>query len=139
MREINCHEEKIHLCGNIQSFGYLFIFEDDKCIAVSENCVAIAGEDYSEILGMTVDDVLHRIVPSFELRGESIEHAVSDSMFARYSDRVAIHANDYFLSLYRYDGKIYLEIEACNPLAVKTTKLYYYAKHLDDRSGGNSC
>lgn len=139
MREINCHEEKIHLCGNIQSFGYLFIFEDDKCIGISENCAAIAGEEYSAMLGMTIDDVLHRIVPSFELRGENIEQAVSDSMFARYADRVTILQNDYFLSLYRYDGKIYLEIEACNPLAVKTTKLYYYAKHLDNRSSGNSC
>lgn len=139
MREISCHEEKIHLCGNIQSFGYLFIFEDDKCIGVSENCAAIVEEEFSSILGMTVENVLNRVAPSFELRGENIEQAVSDSRFARFADRVTIHQKDYFLSLYRYDGKIYLEIEACNPLAVKTTKLYYYAQHLEDRRGGNSC
>lgn len=139
MREVNCHDEKIHLCGNIQSFGYLFIFEDDKCVGVSENCAVIMGAASSTVLGMTVEAVLDHVAPSFGLRGDKIEQAVSQSLFARFVERVTIHQKDYFLSLYRYDGKIYLEIEDCTPQAVKTTKLYYYAKHLEDQREGKSC
>ncbi len=139
MREVNCHEEKIHLCGNIQSFGYLFIFEYDKCIAVSENCIAITGKEIASMLGMTVEAVLGLVAPSLELRVDSVELAISDSRFPRFSDRITIHQKEYFLSLYRYDEKIYLEIESCNPLAIKTTKLYYYAKCLEDQTGDNSC
>lgn len=138
MREINCHEEKIHLCGNIQSFGYLFIFEHDRCVGVSNNCPDITRRELASILGMTVEAVLDLVAPSFELKGGKIEEAVSDSIFYRFVERVTIHHQDYFLSLYRYDEKIYLEIEACNPQALKTTKLYYYGQHLENQLRGNS-
>ena len=138
MREINCHEEKIHLCGNIQSFGYLFIFEYDKCVGVSNNCPDITGRELASTLGMTVEAILDLVAPSFELKGGKIEEAVSDRIFHRFVERVTIHHQDYFLSLYRYDEKIYLEIEACNPQAQKTTKLYYYAQHLENQLRGNS-
>ncbi|WP_312792317.1 ATP-binding protein [Sphingobacterium sp.] len=138
MREINCHEEKIHLCGNIQSFGYLFIFEQDSCVGVSKNCPEITGIEFDSILGMTVETILDIVAPSFELKGDKIEEAVSGQLFHRFVERVTIQQQDYFLSLYRYDGKIYLELESCNPLAIKTTKLYYYAKHLENQLTGNA-
>jgi light-regulated signal transduction histidine kinase (bacteriophytochrome) len=138
MREINCHDEKIHLCGNIQSFGYLFIFEDDKCVGVSENCPDITGKELSLTLGMTVEAILDILAPSFDFKGDKIEKAVSDRLFYRFVERIPIHQQDYFLSLYRYDKKTYLEIECCNPLEIKTTKLYYYAQYLESQSNGNS-
>lgn len=39
LKILNCEEENIHLCGKIQNFGYLIVFDlEQKCIAISENC-----------------------------------------------------------------------------------------------------
>ncbi|MDN4011527.1 ATP-binding protein [Chryseobacterium gambrini] len=138
MREVSCHEEKIHLCGKIQYFGYLIIFENNVCIAASENCPDITGQDLQSILGLKVDSILQTVVPELELTSEKIEEQISGKIFYRFVERVTINNKKYFLSLYKDKGKLYLEIEECNPQSIKTTKLYYYAKYIEDQSLGNT-
>lgn len=138
MREINSHEEKIHLCGKIQFFGFLFVFDHTGCIAVSENAKEIILLNSSSLLGRSVDDILELIVPTLQLNSDDIETRISDKIFYRFVERITINEIDYFLSIYRYNEKLYVEIEACNPQAVKTTKLYYYAKYLESQHDNNS-
>ena len=46
MQIFNCEDELIHLCGKIQPFGYLLVFNTKgECIAVSEN----SGKLFNEI------------------------------------------------------------------------------------------
>ncbi|KKO89208.1 histidine kinase [Sphingobacterium sp. Ag1] len=131
MREISCHEEKIHLCGKVQFFGYLFIFDEEGCIAASENCFDITGLETVSLLKKSLEEILYLIVPVPSLSIKQIEEEISDKIFYRYVERIKIKDDDFFLSIYRYNERLYLEMEACNPAAVKTTKLYYYAKYLE--------
>lgn len=133
MREIKCHEEKIHLCGKIQFFGYLLIFDETGCIAASENSIAIIDLKAADLLGTGLDDILKRIAPTLNLTSETVELKLADKIFYRFVERIAIKGGDYFLSIYKYDDKIYVEVEACNPNSVKTTNLYYYAKYLESQ------
>jgi light-regulated signal transduction histidine kinase (bacteriophytochrome) len=119
-------------------FGFLFVFDHTGCIAVSENAKEITLLNSSSLLGRSVDDILELIVPTLQLNSDDIETRISDKIFYRFVERITINEIDYFLSIYRYNEKLYVEIEACNPQAVKTTKLYYYAKYLESQHDNNS-
>ncbi|WDF46028.1 ATP-binding protein [Chryseobacterium sp. KACC 21268] len=133
MRTIECHEEKIHLCGNIQDLGYLIVFDDYSCIAASENISEITSFTAATIVGNFLEDILNDIVPKLELTHAVIEKEISGNLFYRYVERILLNEQHYYISIYRHNNKLYVEIELAHREQIKSTSLYYYAKFIEDR------
>lgn len=134
MRIIECHEENIHLCGTIQNLGYLFIFENYSCIAASENIVEIISFTSTSVLGKSVEKILREIVPSLLLNREVIEKELSGTIFYRFVEKISLNNNNFYLSIYRNAGKLFIELELAHDEQIKTTRLYYYAKFIEERN-----
>ncbi|MGJ1364064.1 ATP-binding protein [Sphingobacterium spiritivorum] len=129
----DCQEEKIHLCGLIQDIGYLFVFDKSWiCTAASDNVIQIENIPVEKYMGMTVGQVLSLLTKSDSFIFESINQHLNSSIFYRFTERIQINNIDYDLSIYKYGDNIYVEIELCNVDQIKPTKLYYYAKYLED-------
>lgn len=133
MQVVDCHEEKIHLCGLIQNLGYLFVFDGEgECIGVSENVIDILSIPSENYFGVHIDQILASLSKDNDLVFEKIDQHLTTSIFYRFADRIQINNQDYDLSIYRHGLNIYVEIELCNKHQIKPTRLYYYAKHLED-------
>lgn len=137
MREIECHEEQIQFCGAIQDFGYLLIFEQNSCIAASENIVDIITNPLSEILGNSIENILTEMIPQLKWDFHNLEELLFSENFNRVVERVAIGTRDFYISVYEYNQRIYVEIETCNSDQIRTSKLNYYSKYLEDQSRHN--
>lgn len=135
MRQLECHEEEIQLCGKIQYFGFLCIFDESGCIAASENLSALLDIPMRGILGRSIEQLLPLISSEPELNLKEIEKQITGEIFTRFVERIRIKNVDYYLSIYRYDEKTYLEIEICSENQLKATRLFYYAKYLEERHG----
>ncbi|MEG0925106.1 ATP-binding protein [Chryseobacterium sp.] len=130
MLQVGCHEEQIHLCGKIQYFGYLFVFEDDMCIAVSRNSAEITTLSFDKILGLTIDQLLSLMVDDGGLMMTQIRKHIAVPL-KRFTQRISIHNQEYDLCIYQFDEKIFFEIEIRNEYVVKSTDLNTYAKELE--------
>jgi Bacteriophytochrome (light-regulated signal transduction histidine kinase) len=135
MHQLECHEEEIHLCGKIQFFGFLCIFDESGCIAASENLSAVLDIPMKEILGRPIDQLLLLLSSELEWNLEEIEKQITGEIFTRFVERVRIKNVDYYLSIYRYDEKTYVEVEICSENQLKATRLFYYAKYLEEQHG----
>lgn len=128
-----CHEEAIHLCGQIQPFGYLFVFDKDICVASGENSEALLDIPLTSILGRSLIHILGLLSSEVSWNLDDISQKINDEIFLRYVERISIKGVAYFLSIYRYDQKVYAELEICNQHTIKTTNLFYYAKYLEEK------
>jgi len=135
MRQLECHEEEIQLCGKIQYFGFLCIFDESGCIAASENLTIVLDIPMKEILGRSIAQLLPLLSSEKELNLKEIETQIRGEIFTRFVERIRIKNVDYYLSIYQYDERTYLEIEICNENHLKATRLFYYAKYLEERHG----
>lgn len=133
MRQLECHDEEIHHCGEIQSFGFLFVFDDTGCIAASENVAEILLAPLDQILGTSLESLLKSLSSEINWDLGEINKQIDGEIFVRFTERFTIANKHFFLSLYRSDEKIYLEIESCWENNLKTTRLFYYAKFLEEQ------
>ncbi len=128
-----CQEEAIHLCGQIQPFGYLFVFDHHICVASGENSETLLDIPLDALLGKSLMDILELLSGAVSWNLEDISQKINDEIFLRYVERISIKGVAYFLSIYRYDQKIYVELEMANQHNIKTTNLFYYAKYLEEK------
>ncbi|MDR0265749.1 MAG: GAF domain-containing protein [Sphingobacterium sp.] len=135
MRQLECHEEEIHLCGKIQFFGFLCIFDEGGCIAASENLSSVLEIPIKEILGRSIDELLPLLSSEQEWNLKKIERQITGEIFTRFVERIRIKGVDYYLSIYQYDDKTYVEVEICSENHLKATRLFYYAKYLEEQHG----
>ncbi len=135
MRQLECHEEEIHLCGKIQFFGFLCIFDEGGCIAASENLPSVLEIPMKEILGRSIDQLLPLLSSEQGWNLKEIERQITGEIFTRFVERIRIKGVDYYLSIYRYDEKTYVEVEICSENQLKATRLFYYAKYLEEQHG----
>ncbi len=135
MRQLECHEEEIHLCGKIQFFGFLCIFDEGGCIAASENLPSVLEIPMKEILGRSIDQLLPLLSSEQAWNLKEIERQITGEIFTRFVERIRIKGVDYYLSIYRYDEKTYVEVEICSENQLKATRLFYYAKYLEEQHG----
>lgn len=129
MRTLECHEEKIHLLGHIQDLGFLLVFQERICVAVSEN-ICIYGYRPHQLIKMPIDTIFNKLLPGHNV--EDIENRIKNKSFYRFVERILFNNLDYFLSIYEFDSKIYIEAELADSAQIKTTSLYSYAKHIED-------
>ncbi len=135
MPQLECHDEEIHLCGKIQFFGFLCVFDKIGCIAVSENLSHVLNIPLNEILGRSIRELLPFCSAANEWNIEEIERQITGQVFSRFVERIRMKDNDYYLSIYRYDDKTYVELEICNENRLKAPRLFYYAKYLEEQNG----
>lgn len=128
-----CYEEQIHRCGQIQHFGFLFVFDQEGCISASENIEDVLGRPLSSVLGRPMAEVLGWLSDTVTWDLEQIEAQITGDIYLRYVERVRIREVDYYVSIYRHDGRTYVEVEVCNESHLKATKLFYYARYLEER------
>lgn len=128
-----CYEEQIHRCGQVQDFGFLFVFDREGCISASENVTDILERPMSSVLGKPVGEVLSWLSDAVQWDLDQIEAQITGEIYLRYVERVLIHEVDYYVSIYRHDEKTYVEVEVCNESHLKATKLFYYARYLEER------
>ncbi len=88
-----------------------------------------------EILGRSIAQLLPLLSSEKELNLKEIETQIRGEIFTRFVERIRIKNVDYYLSIYQYDERTYLEIEICNENHLKATRLFYYAKYLEERHG----
>jgi light-regulated signal transduction histidine kinase (bacteriophytochrome) len=112
MNLVDCHEEKIHISGHIQDFGYIIGLDPStKTIAFfSQNISEIFNAD-ENVLGETLEQNSHAFAPLLEsvvLGNLEFEKLKDVDVFL---DKISINDVNYHLTIYRYEGMVFLEIE----------------------------
>jgi len=107
----DCHEEPIHIPAHIQSYGYLIgLDEKDKTIQFySENIPQLFEVD-ENLLGRKFEhysDIFYKIIESSIYYNLGLKQKEANKNL----DKITIHDVDYHLTIYKYQGYIYIELE----------------------------
>ena len=124
-----CHQEQIHLCGKIQSHGYLLVFDNESCIGVSENALHLLKHPLNEILGKGLPKILQLLAPNSELDLNKIKRNIC-AQLSRHSEKIYLIDSEYDLTFFSECGRIFLEIEPCDGHINNIGRIYDYARLL---------
>ena len=112
MNFVDCHEEKIHISGHIQDFGYLIGLDAES------KTVKFFSQNISELFPMDKGFFGKRIVDepvAFKPLLASLVLTNLDFNSIRetdvFLDRIEINGNPFHLTIYRYRENIFLELE----------------------------
>lgn len=128
---LHCEDEPIHLCGRIQEFGYLVVFDSGlHCVAISDNFAHWLSTPVQDLLGYHLNDfwALSQLDPAN--LSVFFSKAEEDPLYRQVSE-IKIQDKDFHWSIYQNEHKIYFEFEQINTFKSNNTKLYSYARHLD--------
>lgn len=130
LKTLNCEEEPIHLCGKIQNFGYLIVFDlTGKCVAISENCTEWLPVDLSLALHMKLNDVLAHVPAetplAFKLEDLS---AIRQTPF---STKTKLNDKDFQLTLYIHQQQLFLEFEMNENMIIEFHQLHEFQQNFD--------
>ncbi|WP_104384326.1 ATP-binding protein [Sphingobacterium sp. HMA12] len=129
----NCDQEPIHLCGQIQHFGCLILFDTaHNCIGWSENWTETGLPQQSVFLGQTLDKFINSLAIQHAIDLDQILHDPTDSFKHRYVADIYLQKKPYYLSIYPFDNKIYVEIEQHRSQSHQFKNTFFYAKHIND-------
>jgi two-component system, chemotaxis family, sensor kinase Cph1 len=107
---LNCEDELIHLCGKIQNFGYLLVFNVEHiCVAISDNCDELFLQSASTLLNEKTSFFEEKLGVSINMELEHLKKNDSINKIDFY--KVSINKIDYQLSVYIEDTYIFLEFE----------------------------
>lgn len=128
---LRCEDEPIHLCGRIQEFGFLLVFDTDlSCTAASENVSQWLQLSVQELLGSPLSFCWDKLSLSpFNIQ-QLFSSFEKDPLFREVSE-VTIQGTPFYLSIHQREGLLYLEFEQYNPSKPNSTKLYSHARYLD--------
>ncbi|MDO5654951.1 MAG: ATP-binding protein [Flavobacteriaceae bacterium] len=109
----DCHEEKIHIPGHIQSFGYLVVFDFDSRIIkyASTNITDLFGTEAELLLGKKladfplIYDILYNAETSINFRIEQPRNKIYQPEILWINDK------KYYYQLYSFNNLIYSEFE----------------------------
>lgn len=135
IQQARCEDEPIHLCGRVQEFGFLIVANSDHhIVAVSENCESWLGINAETLLQQRLSDLLDRYLhPNRADLLVAIQQAQDSVSIDRLVHDVILDGVTFYLTVYSYDEKIYLEFERKLPLAVPSfISLYAYSQKLEN-------
>lgn len=133
----DCHEEQIHIPSHVQSYGYLIgLDEKNKTIQFySENIEELFGidekllnkpfQDFSNYFEPILDSVIYRKVDS-NLR-EANKHL----------DKIKLNGINHHLTIYRFQGYIYIEMEEYLKRQISRTIIYKGIKEIQSAKTEN--
>lgn len=129
----NCDQEAIHLCGQIQHFGCLLLFDAAlNCIGWSENWADTGLPRQSVFLGQTLTSFIDSLGIQHTIDLNEIIQDHTDSFRHRYVADIALAHTPHYLSIYPFDNKIYVEIEQHRSQSHRFKNTFFYAKHIND-------
>ena len=112
MNLADCHEEKIHVSGHIQDFGYLIGLDPDtqfirlfsqnisEIIPVDESFIGRTMQDAPEVFGVLLKSVVLSNLDFATMKDVDV-----------FLDKIEIGDTNFHLTIYRYTGIIFLELE----------------------------
>lgn len=121
MNLVDCHEEKIHISGHIQDFGYIigldpvteniifFSQNINDIFPVEENFLGRSFPDNAEFFRPVFDSVVFTNLDLQQLKEVDV-----------YLDKIDINGITYHLTVYKYGGHIFLEFEKVLELVNRT-------------------
>ena len=105
-----CEDEEIHLCGKIQNFGYLLVFDSlYNCVGVSENFFNLIGLSVNECLGKTVDFFQNYFKVNVNLDIDYLKNSDKENKIDHYN--IQINDIEYRLAVYIQAENIFFEFE----------------------------
>lgn len=122
LKTLNCEEEQIHLCGKIQNFGHLIVFNLlGECIAISENCADWLPFNKAESLKLKLNEFLGYVKTEtpLDIRIENIQSLRN----IPFSTKAYLNGKNYQLSQYIHNEKLFLEFEMNENLVIELSQL----------------
>ena len=105
-----CEDEEIHLCGKIQNFGYLLVFDSlYNCVGVSENFFNLIGLSVNECIGKTVDFFQNYFKVNINLDIDYLKNSDKENKIDHYN--IQINDIEYRLAVYIQSENIFFEFE----------------------------
>ena len=127
LNTLNCEEEAIHLCGKIQNFGYLIVFNSyGQCIAISENCKDWVSFDFSTYLKHDISYFLDYF--EIDLKFEEIKKSEKDS----FTFQTKIADKCYQLHIYLWNNQFFLEFEKNESLVIDLTQFNEFQSRFEN-------
>jgi len=126
----NCDQEQIHLCGKIQDFGYLLVFDSSQhCIAYSANIPELLPIATPMPLGVGIEEILAKL--RFEETFDFSEVQIKVREGQRLVFNTAVSGRKIYLSIYLHQDKYYLEFESKKEYNQSYVYLQNFSRHLD--------
>lgn len=128
---LNCEEEQIHLCGRIQNFGYLILFDlQFNCIAISENSLDWLNVPIQDALNKNIDYFLAYLdFETNDITAEDFTHTINNE-FTTF--KVKLNNLNYQLTVYVNGGKIFFEFEENDEVFIKLNQLNEFQVKFDN-------
>lgn len=121
-KTLNCEEEAIHLCGKVQNFGYLLVFNSlGECVAVSENC--------TEWLKLDIPTALSKKLEYYTnfLNQENALQINASKIFSledrTLSFKTQLNNENYQLTIYLNENQLFLEFEKNENIIIELSQL----------------
>lgn len=105
---INCDQEPIHICGEVQKYGYLLGTKDSKINFYSENILDIFSQDSRLVLGKDIKVLFDELQLDINWDNFSNDHELA-------IQHITFKEEEYTLSIHTNKGFTFYEIEKVIP------------------------
>lgn len=130
---LNCDQEPIHLCGHVQNFGCLIVFDKfHNCIGWSENCQEIGFPRECLHNGLHLSTFISNLNLSHPIDLDRVLMDNVEIFKHRYVSDIHLQNGTYYLSIYPFDDKIFIEIEKHQSQSHQFKNIYHYAQHINN-------
>lgn len=131
IKTLNCEEEPIHLCGRIQNFGYLIVFDiSQKCIAISDNCKEWLSVDSTTLINKDIKYFLDHIESDDNISFE--QEDIAPLIHRSLTHKVRLNNNNYQLTIYINNEQIFFEFEKKDAVEIELKQLNSFQQKFDD-------
>ncbi|WP_034980650.1 ATP-binding protein [Epilithonimonas tenax] len=95
---INCDQEPIHICGEVQKYGYLLGTKDSKISFYSENIIDFFSQDPNQLIGKEITVLFDELKLDINWDNVSDNHelAIQHITFKEEEYTLSIHTNHCF-------------------------------------------
>jgi len=105
---INCDQEPIHICGEVQEYGFLIGVKDSKIAFYSENILDFFSQDPNTILGKEIKVLVDELELDINWNNFSDNQELA-------IQHITFQQNEYTLAIHTHNGFTFYEIEKVFP------------------------
>lgn len=105
---INCDQEPIHICGEVQEYGFLIGVKDSKIAFYSENILDFFSQDPNTILGKEIKVLFDELELDINWNNFSDNQELA-------IQHITFQQNEYTLAIHTHNGFTFYEIEKVFP------------------------
>ena len=105
---VNCDQEPIHICGEVQEYGFLLGTKDSKISFYSENILELFALQSHSLLGKEIRDFFQDLQLDINWENFSNDHDLA-------IQHIQCQDGEYTLCIHTYNGFTFYEIEKVLP------------------------